>query len=316
MAQKVVSYASGVIGTSWATNFALKGCDVTVYDIEDRFLETAKERIRGFLEDLASRQCIEESAILSVMGRITYTTDVEQALTGAEFIQESAPEKLELKQSIVALIDRYAPPECVVASSTSGLRISDITAQSAHPWRYVGAHPFNPPHLIPLVEITKGDKTAPETVEQAVAFYRSVGKEPVVLNKEKVGFIANRFQHAVLREVIALVTEGVCSVADADRALTYGPGMRWAAIGQGLIGELASPDGARAFNDAFRPASERIFRDLSAMTEIPDVWSDLVEAGVEAEKAELSDCIGHTREEIAGFRDQVLLSLLKLHGKL
>ncbi len=316
MVKKVVCYASGVIGTSWATNFALKGCNVTVYDIEDRFLQNAGQQIKGFLQDLADKDYLYAEEIPCVLARISYTTDVERALAGADFVQESAPEKLELKKSIVKLIDEYAPEGCVAASSTSGLRISDITAESIHPERYIGAHPFNPPHLIPLVEITRGEKTSRDTIKRAVQFYRSMDKEPVVLNKEKVGFIANRFQHAVLREVIALVTEGVCSVADADRALTYGPGLRWAAIGQGLIGELASPDGARAFNEAFQPASERIFRDLSTMTEIPASWFDLVDEGVEAEKFELSDTIGHTREEIAAFRDEVLLTLLKLHGKI
>lgn len=316
MAKKVVCYASGVIGTSWATNFALKGCFVTVYDLQQPFLEQAERQIRENLIDLAENDCLAEAEIPQILSRISYTTDVQTAVRDAEFIQESAPEKLALKQTIIQLLDQYAPEDCVIASSTSGLRISDITAKSTHPERYIGAHPFNPPHLIPLVEITKGESTSPATIERAVEFYRSMDKEPVVLQKEKVGFIANRFQHAVLREVIALVTEGVCTVADADRALTYGPGLRWAAIGQGLIGELASPDGARAFNERFRPASERIFRDLSDLTEIPDTWLDLVDAGVTAEKAELSDHIGHTREEIAAFRDKVLLSLLKIHGKL
>lgn len=312
----VTCYASGVIGTSWATNFSIKGCDVTVYDLEERLLERAESLVRENLEHLAAQGCFSVDCVPEIMSRIHYTTDPEKAMENAEFIQESGPEKLELKQRFVELFDQYAPEECVVASSTSGLRISDITEKSRHPGRYIGAHPFNPPHLIPLVEITKSEATDQAVLERAVTFYRSMGKEPIVLQKEKVGFVANRLSHAVLREVMNLVTEGVCAPEDADRALTYGPGLRWAAVGQIMIGELGTQGGIRAGTERFTPLNESIFRDLENRTTVPENWADVAEAGVIAEKRDMPDEIGHTAEEIAAFRDKVLVELLKLHGKL
>ncbi|MEE0097690.1 MAG: 3-hydroxyacyl-CoA dehydrogenase NAD-binding domain-containing protein [Oscillospiraceae bacterium] len=313
---KVTCYASGVIGTSWATNFALKGCTVTVYDLNQELLDHAKKLIRSNLLYLEAEDCLRGESVEAVMERVTFTDDVEAALREAEFIQESGPERLELKQTFVALFDRLAPAACIVASSTSGLRISDITAKSTHPERYIGAHPFNPPHLIPLVELTKGDQTSPETVNRALGFYRLMGKEPIVLQKEKAGFVANRISHSVLREVMSLVNEGVCSVEDVDKALTYGPGLRWAAVGQVMVGELGTSGGIREGTLRFKALNESIFRDLENRTEVPEHWEDTAEAGITEEKAHMPDCIGHTTDEIAQFRDKVLVSLLKLHGKL
>ncbi len=313
---KVTCYASGVIGTSWATNFALKGCEVTVYDLNRGLLAHAKQMVQDNLYHLARQNCFSFDYIPDIMDRIQYTTDPEAAVAEAEFIQESGPEKLELKRQFAALFDRCAPADCIVASSTSGLRISDITAESATPGRYIGAHPFNPPHLIPLVEITRGPETRQDVLDRAVAFYRAMGKEPIVLQKEKIGFVANRLSHAVLREVMSLVNEGVCSPEDADRALTYGPGLRWAAVGQVMIAELGTQGGVRAGTERFTPLNESIFRDLENRTTGPENWADVAEAGVIAEKRDMPDWIGHTTEDIAAFRDNVLVDLLKLHRKL
>lgn len=313
---KVTCYASGMIGTSWATNFALKGCEVIVYDLNDTLLERARAQIQSNLSDLIKEGCIDGQWLQSIMERVSFTTNAERALRDAEFIQESGPERLAIKRDMVALFDELAPNNCIIASSTSGLKISDITAQSAFPERYIGAHPFYPPHLIPLVEITKGDQTSPEVIQRALDFYREMGKEPIVLQKEKAGFVANRLSHAVLREVMSLVHEGVCSVEDADKALTYGPGLRWAAVGQVMVGELGTPGGIRAGTERFMLLNESIFRDLENRTTVPEDWADVAEAGIRQEKAHMPDSIGHTTEEIAAFRDHVLVELLKLHKKL
>ena len=313
---KVTCYASGVIGSSWATNFILKGCDVTIYDVAQAPLDRARETIYANLSDLAAHDCLHGQTVDALLQHVVFTTDVQSALCDAEFIQESGPEQLTIKQSFVELFDRLAPADCIIASSTSGLRISDITANSAYPERYIGAHPFNPPHLIPLVELTKGEKTTESTITKALEFYRSMGKEPVVLQKEKAGFIANRISHSVLREVMSLVNEGVCSVEDVDKALTYGPGLRWAAVGQIMVGELSTVGGVREGTRRFQALNESLFRDLENRTEVPQNWADTAEAGIAEEMAHMPDCIGHTTEEIAQFRDQVLISLLKLHGKL
>ena len=311
----IACYAAGVIGSGFAVNFAMKGLTCAVYVTDEDRLVRGRDAIEKVISSLVSLGVLDNAAD-EVRKRIVLTTDPAEAFSKVHLVQECGPEKLDVKQKILGTIERYAPAETVIASSTSSLSISDIAAEAKHPERCIGAHPFNPPHLIPLVEITKHPKTDEACITKAIQLYRLAGKEPVVLNKELPGFIANRFQHAVLREVIALVTEGVCSVQDADKALTFGPGLRWAAIGQGMIGELASPDGARAFNTRFKPASERIFRDLSNLTEIPAKWLDCIEGGVSEEMENLPEEIGHTAKEISDFRDRVLIELLRLHGKI
>lgn len=313
---KLACYAAGVIGSSFAVNFAMSGAECAVYVTNEDRKTRGTAAIEKVIASLQGFGALTDAEACKVRSRILVTTDPAEAFSGVSLIQENGPENLEVKREIMEIIDRYAPADAVLASSTSSLPITAIAETAKHPERCIGAHPFNPPHLIPLVEITKCAATAKETVEKALRIYRFVGKEPVVLNADKIGFIANRFQHAVLREMIALVTEGVCSVEDADKALTYGPGLRWAAIGQGMIGELASPNGAKAFNLKFKPASERIFADLSNMTVIPDCWPDMAGEGVEAEKANMPEAIGKTTAEIGAFRDNVLIELLRLHKKL
>lgn len=311
---KVTCYAAGTIGSSWATNFVLGGCEVYVYDLEQRFLDSARDHVRANLENLKQNGCIDAD-VDALVNSIRFTTDPQEALSGADVVQESGPENVEIKRSIAKIIEQYAPKNCVVASSTSGLRISDIASEAQHPERFVGAHPFNPPHLIPLVELTKGDKTAQEYVDKAVQFYRDMKKEPIVLKKEKVGFVANRLSHAVLREVMSLVNEGVCTPEEADKALVYGPGLRWGAIGQILIGELGSPGGWDEAAVRFKPLNESIFRDLENRTELPENWAAVAKQGAEETIAHMPECIGNTRDDIAAFRDKVLIELLKLHGK-
>ncbi len=312
--EKITCCGGGTIGAGFAYCFACAGFSVYILEVKQEAAENALSRVS---EICASMRALgAETDAEAILSRITVGTDPGQAYAGASLVQESGPENLDIKRALLATAEEYIPRNCVYASSTSSLSISDIAANAAHPERCFGAHPFNPVHLIPLVELTKTDTGSEAALSRAMELYRRSGREPVAVNKERPGFIANRIQHAVLREVIAMVTEGVCSLDDADRALVYGPGLRWGAIGQGLIGELASPEGAKAFNIAFRSASERIFSDLSCMTRIPDSWPELCAEGVEREKAQNPDFIGHTPEEIAAFRDRVLIELLKLHGKL
>lgn len=313
---KVTCYAAGVIGAGWATNFALKGCDVAVYDLKEEFLDKAKGMIENNLMYLAENGCFDEKETEGILGRISYTTSVKEAVKDAYFIQESGPEKLELKQAIVNAIEEYAPADCIIASSTSGLNISDITAKTTHPERFVGAHPFNPPHLIPLIEMTKSPAVSEDTLNRAIAFYRSMGKEPIVLKKEKKGFVANRLSHAVLREVMSLVNEGVCTAEEADKALVYGPGLRWASMGQIMIGELGSQGGNIEAAVRFKSLNESIFQDLENRTEIPENWGKISSEGAKDLMEHFPDEIGHTREDAAAFRDKVLIEVLKLHGKL
>lgn len=313
---KAVCFGAGIIGSSWCTNFALGGCEVFLYDAFEPALKKAEDSIRANLGYLVGEGVLTREQLSSTLARVHFCADAETALDGAAFVQESGPEKLEIKQSMARTIEQHAPADCVIASSTSGLRVSDIAAQAAHPERFIGAHPFNPPHLIPLVEITLGNKTQERFVSVAVEFYKSMKKEPIVLKKEKPGFVANRLSHAVLREVLSLVDEGVCTPEEADKALVYGPGLRWAAIGQTLVGELGSPGGYREAAIRFKELNESIFRDLENRTELSENCGEVFSQGAQALLCDMPDHIGHTREDVGRFRDKVLIELLKLHGKL
>ena len=150
-----------------------------------------------------------------IAARIHYTTSIAEAVTGAQFIQESSAEHYEVKWELVKAIEAASEPDAIIASSTSGLLVTEIAKNAEHPERFCGGHPYNPPHLIPLVEITKGEKTSERTVARAKAFYTAIGMEPVVLQKEALGFICNRLQMALYREVANLVLSGVCTIEDA-----------------------------------------------------------------------------------------------------
>mgnify|MGYP000769016477 CR=1 FL=1 len=179
--KKAASVGGGVIGSSWTLLFAMKGIEVCQYDINDEQIENCKKNIERNIAALVEFGAIKEEDIEKIHERISYTTKISEAVDGVQFIQENGPERLNLKQSILAEIEAYAPCEAIYASSSSGLLISDITAQAKYPNRCVGGHPYNPPHLIPLVEITYGEHTDMENVELAKAFYQSIGKEAVIL---------------------------------------------------------------------------------------------------------------------------------------
>ena len=220
---KVACVGAGVIGYSWALGFALKVREVYLYDITEDVLDLAKERIHESMKLLIKNNVLKEEDSAKVESKIHYTTSMEEAVKDAIFIQESGPEHYDVKHKIIEEIEKYCNDDAIIASSTSGLLITEIAKYSAHKERFVGGHPYNPPHLIPLVEITKGDETTEENVKLAKEFYEFVGKEPVVLQKEALGFICNRLQMALYREVCHLVMDGVCSVEDADKAVTFGP---------------------------------------------------------------------------------------------
>ncbi len=313
---KTACYAAGVIGSSWATNFSMRGCEVFVYDLNDGLLEQAKKHIQRNLGYLQEMGCLTQAEVRDAAARVRYSTSIEETVSGVDFIQESGPENLEIKRDIIRQIEQYAPADCVIATSTSGLRITDIARDALHPERLVGAHPFNPPHLIPLVELTRGEHTGEPFLAAAVDFYRQMKKEPIVLKKEKIGFVANRLSHAVLREVISLVEEGVCTPEEADKALVYGPGLRWASVGQIMIGELGSPGGWPEAAVRFKGLNETIFKDLENRTQLPENWGETAALGAKEAMMHMPDCVGHSREAVAQFRDRVLIELLKLHDKL
>lgn len=314
---RVACSGGGMIGSSFAVSFALKGFPCAVYEIDEPSAERARKNVQRLVQSMISLGITDEAAAQSAEDRITVTCDSEAAFRGAQFIQENGPEDYGVKRSILATIEAHTAGDTVIASSTSGLLITEIARDAKHPERCLGAHPYNPPHLIPLLELTKGERTTQETIDTAVDFYRAVNKEPIVLQKERLGFVANRISHALYREVISLVMDGVCSLEDADKAVCFGPGLRWAVFGPNMIYELGG--GAGGIGEAvskFKTVSNLLFEDISDMKRIPDEWHDIAVTGMEEEKRHLPDYVGQSREDYEHFRDMILVELLKLHHKI
>lgn len=285
----------GTVGASWAALFLAHGVSVAAYDPAPG----AEERLRIFVEGARA-----QLAGLGATGdaELAFTDDLEAAVAGCGLVQENAPESLDLKRDLLARLDGAADPEAIIASSTSALVRSAIVAGCARPGRVIVAHPFNPPHLVPLVEIVGEDEGV---VERACAFYRALGRHPVVLRREMPGHIANRLASALYREAVHLVEEGVASVADIDAALCQGPGLRWAIMGPHMTYHLGG--GAGGIEHYLRhlgPSQVRRWETLGRPALGPQVQERIVE-GI-AEEAR-----GRSIAELEAQRDRLLLALLK-----
>lgn len=315
--KKAACLGAGVIGSSWATYFAMRGYPVCVCDNNSQQLDTAKKNITNNLEFLVRKEVLGKDKAVRAEEIVTFTTSVEEAVNYVQFIQESTPENYEIKQQVLAEIEKYTPADTIFSSSTSGLLITEIAKFAKHPERCVGGHPYNPPHLIPLVEVTKGEKSSPEAVKCAYDFYSLIDKEPVILRKETLGFIANRLQIALNREAVDLVVRGVCSVEDIDKAVLFGPGLRYAILGPNLIMHLGGgAQGIRGLLKHLHDSAELWLKDMANWTKEPEEWPDLAHEGVIREIENRPAEFGKTTEEIIEFRDNMLIELLKLHKKL
>ncbi len=312
----VASIGGGVIGSSWTLLFAMRGLKVWQYDINQEQIDNCVKNVERSIESLLEFGAIQADQADAIKSRISYTTSIAEAVKDAQFIQENGPERLPVKQSILAEIEAAAPADAIYASSSSGLLISDVTANAVHPERCVGGHPYNPPHLIPLVEITYSDRTAQSSVQLAKAFYQSIGKEAVVLNRECPGYIANRLQLAVYREMIDLVMRGVCTAEDADKALTYGPGIRWAIFGHNMIMQLGNPGGLKGMMAMLGAGGDVWLADMADWKHMPnEEYGEIAQASVDEMMKNFPDEVGHTNPEIAKYRDRMLIEILKLHKK-
>lgn len=314
--QRTASIGGGVIGSSWTLLFAIRGLDVVQYDINDEQIENCKTNIARNIETLIAYGALKAEDKERVNARITYTTSIAEAVRDAQFIQENGPERLEIKQSILKEIEENCAADTLIASSSSGLLISDVTAKAIHPERCVGGHPYNPPHLIPLVEITYSEKTDQTKVQEAKDFYQMIGKEAVVLNKECPGYIANRLQLAVYREMIDLVMRGICTAEDVDKALVYGPGIRWAIFGHNMIMQLGNPGGLKGMMAMLGTGGDAWLADMADWKHMPnEEYGEIAQASVDEMMKNFPDEIGHTNPEIARYRDRMLIEILKLHHK-
>lgn len=314
--KKVASIGGGVIGSSWTLLFAMKGLCVCQYDINEEQIDNCVKNIERNMDSLIEFGAISKEDKEAIKGCISYTTSIAEAVKGAKFIQENGPERLPIKQSILAEIEAAADVDAIYASSSSGLLISEVTQKAEHPERCVGGHPYNPPHLIPLVEITYSEKTDQENVQLAKDFYQSIGKEAVILNKECPGYIANRLQLAVYREMIELVMRGVCTAEDADKSLVYGPGIRWAIFGHNMIMQLGNPNGLKAMMEMLGDGGDVWLADMADWKHMPSKeYGEIAQASVDEMMKNFPDEIGHTNPEVAKYRDKMLIDILKLHHK-
>ncbi|WP_084234978.1 3-hydroxyacyl-CoA dehydrogenase [Papillibacter cinnamivorans] len=315
--KKVACIGAGVIGYSWATNFCMKGYPTVVYDVFPAALDNAKVKIGEYIDILVNCDVFSKEVGEAAKARVSYTSDLKEAVQDAQFMQESGPENYEIKQKLLAEIDKYAPADAIYSSSTSGLLISEIAKFSEHADRCLGGHPYNPPHLIPLVELAKGDKTTDEVVQTAYDFYKLIGKEPIILRKEVLGFISNRLQNALYREYVEIVSRGVCSIEDADKALVFGPGIRWGILGPTLTWQLGGgAGGIKHIFDHIGPSMDLWLKDMAVWQEYPKDWGAFAQEGVNEEMKNRDKEFGNTPEEIKQFQNKALIELLKIHKKL
>ncbi|KAK2046104.1 hypothetical protein LZ31DRAFT_583640 [Colletotrichum somersetense] len=242
--QKVAIVGCGSIGASWAALFLVQGLEVTVFDINPSTEAFLRNLVADALPVLSSLGLVKKTE--AQVSDIRFTTDMAKALVDADFVQENGPEKLEFKRKLFNDITAIVESNTIIATSSSGLTCSSIQEgmhTSSHPERCVVGHPFNPPHLIPLVEVVAGDQTSAETVDSTMRFYERMGKKAVNVKKEVIGHVANRLQAALMREVMHLLQEDVANVEDIDKAMSYGPGLRWGVMGPSLLFHLGGGEG-------------------------------------------------------------------------
>jgi 3-hydroxyacyl-CoA dehydrogenase len=306
MTKRISVIGSGTIGASWAAYFLARGFEVAAYDPAPNGEDFARRFIDNAWPTLEKLKAVQPGADRK---RLSFFKDPAAASKGAAFVQESGPEREDLKIELFAAIDGAAPAESVIASSSSGLLISRVTAKCKHPERCVIGHPFNPPHLIPLVEVVGGGKTSPDAVTKAMNFYREIGKHPIHIKKEVRGHAANRLQAALWREAIHLVTEGVVSVADADAAIAYGPGLRWALMGPHLTFHMAGGDGGmKHFMAHLGPALQSWMDELGTPRLDPKTQEAIID-GVTEEVA------GRSMDDLRRWRDRKLIEILRVSGE-
>jgi 3-hydroxyacyl-CoA dehydrogenase len=304
--QNIAIVGTGVIGASWAALYLARGLNVIATDPAPN----AEANLRKFID--AAWKDLEVIGLSPDASRdhLKFTTDMKKALAEADLVQENGPERQDFKIKLFADMDAATPEDTIIASSSSGLTMSVMQSACKHPERCVTGHPFNPPHIIPLVEVVAGAKTSPETVERAIAFYTSIGKKPIHVRKEVVGHVANRLQAALYREIVYLIEQGVLDVADSDAAVCWGPGLRWGLMGPNLLFHLGGgPGGIQHFMEQFTGPMTAWWKDLGTIAEFsPEVKQTIVN-GV------LKEANGRSIDELEQERDSMLLELLATRSK-
>src|SRR5271163_1934708 len=304
--RNVAIVGTGVIGASWAALYLARGLNVVATDPAPN----AEANLRKYVDEAWKDLTVIGLSPNASRDHLKFTTDLKQALADADLVQENGPERKDFKIKLFADMDAATRPDAIIASSSSGLTMSVMQSACKHPERCVIGHPFNPPHVVPLVEVVAGEKTSPETVQRAISFYASIGKKPIHVRKEVVGHVANRLQAALYREVVYLIEQGVLDVADSDVAVCWGPGLRWGVMGPNLLFHLGGGQGGiQHFMGQFTGPLATWWKDLGKITDFsPEVKQSIID-GV-AREAE-----GQSIEELERERDTMLLELLATRAK-
>ena len=292
---------TGVIGAGWAARALARGLDVVAWDVSSDW----QIKLRAAVDN--AWPALEKLGLYPGAGveRLRYADSLEMVCREADFVQESVPERLEVKRPLHAQMDAWAKTDVVIASSTSGLLPSDLQADCRHPERVMVGHPFNPVYLLPLVEVVGGARTSVERIDTAIAFYADLGMHPLKVRNEVAGFLSDRLQEALWREALHLVNEDVATTEELDAAITYGPGLRWAFMGTCLTFHMAGGDmGMRHFMRQFGPALKLPWTRLEA-PELTEALVEKVASGTERQAA------GRTVKELERLRDECLISIMQ-----
>ena len=299
--QRVAIVGTGVIGSGWAARCLAHGLDVTASDPAPG----AEQRLRDSVANAWPALTRVGLAPGADLGRLNFVGDVAACVRDADFVQESAPENDALKRRILAQIDAAARPDVIIASSSSGLLPSSIQSDCRHPGRVVIGHPFNPVYLLPLVEVLGGDKSKAAAIEGAITFYETVSMRPLKVRTEVPGYISDRLQEALWRELLHMVAEGVATTAEIDDAIRFGPGLRWAFMGTCLTFHLAGGDqGMRHMLAQFGPALQLPWTKLVS----PPLTETLIDRMVEGTEAQAA---GRSVKALERYRDDALISIME-----
>jgi 3-hydroxyacyl-CoA dehydrogenase len=303
--RRIAIVGTGVIGASWATHYLARGFDVVATDPAPN----AEENLLKYVDEAWEQATSLGLTPGASRARLSFTAKMQEALANADFVQENAPERPEFKIKLFAEMDAATPVDSIIASSSSGITPSVMQSNCNHPERVLIGHPFNPPHIIPLVEVVGGTKTSPEAIRSAMEFYASIGKKPILLNKELPGHVANRLQTALYREVMYLIQQGVLSVADADDAVSYGPGLRWGVMGPSLQFHLGGgAGGIKHFVDHLMDPMAALIKTLGT----PDITPEFKKTIVDGVLQEAGD---HSLDQLAQDENALLVGLIRLRSQ-
>jgi 3-hydroxyacyl-CoA dehydrogenase len=303
--RRIAIVGTGAIGASWAAQYLARGFDVVATNPGPN----AEANLRKYVDEAWPQLTAIGLSPGASEKRLSFTTNMREALAKSDLVQENAPERPDFKMKLYAEMDEVVPVDSLLASSSSGITPSVIQSQCKHPERVVIGHPFNPPHIIPLVEVVGGGKTSPDAIQQAINFYASIGKKPIHLKKELPGHVANRFQAALYREMLYVIEQGILSVEDTDAAVSYGPGLRWGVMGQSLQWHLGGGEGG------IKHFMDHLMDPLAGMMKVlgtPNITPELKQKVVDGVMREAGN---RSVDELAQAENEVIIELLRSRAR-